>query len=105
MGDCQSRATVQNTEIDDVDCPPPVAALKMTYKGTLLKLSSLDGLKKADREFFTNITDIKIDLSKSAVNSQNIDEALATLKNCPQLMAFRLKMPKLELQSAIKFRL
>ena len=40
------------------------------------------------------MTDLDIDLSESAVKSQNIDEALAMLKNCPQLKAFRLKMPK-----------
>ena len=38
-----------------------------------------------------------MDLSDADVDSQNIQEALEILKNCPQLKALRLKMPKLKL--------
>ena len=89
--------TIRNTELVDVEYPPSNAALKMAYERTLLKVSDLDGLNKADKELLTKMIDLEIDLSNSNVNSQQIDEALATLKNCPQLIAFRLKMPKLEL--------
>ena len=57
----------------------------------------MGGLEKADKALLIKITDLEINLSESAVNSQNINEALAMLKNCPQLKAFRLKMHKLKL--------
>ena len=43
------------------------------------------------------MTDLEIDISESAVNSQNIDEAIAILSGCSQLKALALKMPKLSL--------
>ena len=43
------------------------------------------------------MTDLEIDLSESTVDLQKIDGALAMLKNCAQLKALRLKMPKLAL--------
>ena len=43
------------------------------------------------------MTDLDIDLSESAVNSKNIDEALAVLKNRSQLITLKLKMPRLRL--------
>ena len=52
-------------------------------------------LNRTDKVLLTKMTDLEIDLSESAVNSQNINEALATLKNCSQLKALRLKMPRL----------
>ena len=39
--------------------------------------------------------DLDIDLSDADVDSEDIDEALAIVKNCAQLKALRLKMPKL----------
>ena len=43
------------------------------------------------------MTDLDVDLLDADVNSQNTEEALAILNNCPQLVALRLKMPKLKL--------
>ena len=60
-------------------------------------VSNFDGLKNAGKELLAKMTDLEIDLSDANVNSQNIDEALAILKNYPQLITFRLKMPKFEL--------
>ena len=89
--------TTQNTELVDVSYPPSDVALKASYERTSVKLSSLDELKKANKEILTKMTDLEIDLSDAGVNLQNIDEALAVLKRCSQLIALRLKMPKLTL--------
>ena len=93
----EAKTKNQNTELVAVNRPPPAAALKMAHERTLLKVCNLDGLKRADKALLTKMTDLEIDLSEAAVNSQNIDEALAILKNCPQLNTLRLKMPELEL--------
>ena len=53
----------------------------------------MDGLRKTDKEILTKMTDLDIDLSDANVDSDDIDEALAIVKNCPQLNALRLKMP------------
>ena len=89
--------TTQNHEVVDVNCPPPAAALKMVYERIKLRIFNLDGLKKADKGILAKMTDLEIDLSDSNVDAQNIDEALAMLKNYAHLETFKLKMPKLEL--------
>ena len=40
---------INNTELIDISCPPPIAALKMARESTKLIISSLDGLKMADK--------------------------------------------------------
>ena len=65
----------------------------------------MDAINEEDKDIVTQMIDLDIDVSDADVDSEDIDEALAIVKNCPQLNALRLKMPKLELQSALKFRL
>ena len=88
--------TTQNAELVDINCLPLAAVLKTVYEKIKFKASSLGGLKKADKEILTKMTDLDVDLSDADVNSQNIDEALMMLKNCPQLNSLKLKMPELK---------
>ena len=101
----EAKATTKNAEPMDVEHSPSNAALKMAYERTSLRASCLDELKNAGGKLLTKMTDLEIDTSDSAVNSQNIQEALAMLENCSKLNTFKLKLPKLQLQSAIKFKL
>ena len=87
--------TIQNVEFMDVEYSPSNAALKMTYERTQLEVSDLDGLNGEDKELLTKMTDLDVDLSDADVDSEDIDEALAIVKNCSQLKALRLKMPKI----------
>ena len=74
MSSEEAKSTTQNTELVDINRPPPAAALKTAYERTLLKVSSLDGLNKADEEDFDlEVTDLEIDLSDATVDSQSID--------------------------------
>ena len=43
------EAQINNTEIIDINCPPPIAALRMARESTKLIVSNLDGLKMADK--------------------------------------------------------
>ena len=97
MGNKEARATTQNTGFVDVNRPLPTAALNIAWERTQLKVSNLEALKEAGKELLTKMTDLDIDLTDADVNSQNTQEALAMLKNCPQLKALRLKMPEFEL--------
>ena len=101
----EAEANIQNTQCVDINRPPPAAALKMTCERTLLKVSGLDELKRADEALLTKITDLEIDLTDADLNSQNIEEAPEILKNRPQLIALRLKMPEHVLRPVIKFKL
>ena len=54
----------------------------------------MDGLNEENKELLARMTDLEIDLSDADVDSEDIDEALAIVKDSPQLKTLRLKMPK-----------
>ena len=89
----EAKATTKNAELMDVEHSPSNAALKMAYERTSLRASSLDAMNEEDEELLTRMIDLDIDLTDADVDSENIDEALAIVKNCSQLNALRIKMP------------
>ena len=99
------KTTTRNSEIVDADRSPLTAALKTAHETTQLVVSDLGALKAVDKELLAKITDLEIDLSDAFVNSQNIEEALAALKNCTQLNALRLKMSGISTQTNLRFKL
>ena len=89
----EAKATTKNAEPMDVEHSPSNAALKMLYERTSLRASSLDAMNEEDEELLTRMIDLDIDLTDADVDSENIDEAFTTVKNCSQLNALRIKMP------------
>ena len=94
MSNEEVKTTIGDSELVDVECSLPIAVLKTAHERTQLALSDLGALNAADKEILAKMTNLDIDLSDGIMNSQNIEEALATLKDCTQLKALRLKMPK-----------
>ena len=97
MSSEEAKATTQNTELVDINCPLPNATLNIACERTKFTVSSLNELNKADKELLIKMTDLDVNLSNANVNSQDIDEALAMLESCPQLKVLKFKMPKIKL--------
>ena len=60
-----AKAATQSTELFDINC----TTSEMAYERAQLKVSNLDGLKKADKQFLTKMTDLQVDLSNEDVKS------------------------------------
>ena len=101
----EDKADIHSTKPIETNYSSSTTTSNVASERNKLIIFGLSKLKKTDAKFLSKMTDLDIDLSKCTINSQDVEEVLPILRNCPHLDSLRLKLPKNKTPSDLKFKL